>query len=223
MKSGRAVKRVSTRLVPRPKTIKPQDRLDYWKIIRGDEVMVTSGKEKGKIGTVIRVNRKVNTLVVSGLNMVYKHVPMDQGAKDGRVRKEMPIHVSNVALLHPETQQPTKIDIVKQTDPTSGKTENKRLVRGTNIEIPRTKYLEYQDAWKDSKFDTLPDVVRKISFEPSLAVPPLPEGVIDELRNRYSKFQSMKNRTRKEEWLAEDTESIKEKRAVKHNEPAATL
>ncbi|RKP23297.1 translation protein SH3-like domain-containing protein, partial [Syncephalis pseudoplumigaleata] len=150
------------------------------------QVMVTSGKEKGKTGTVISVNRKLNSLIVTGLNMVYKHVPMDEGVKDGRVRKEMPIHVSNLALLHPETRQPVKVDIVRQVDATTGKAENKRVVHGTNIEIPRPKVACLPSS-VDSALDTLPEMVRKMTFEPSLAVPPLPEGVIDELRNRYSR------------------------------------
>ncbi|KAI8055147.1 translation protein SH3-like domain-containing protein [Syncephalis plumigaleata] len=222
MKSGRAAKRVSTRVVPRTKTIKPHDRLQYWKIIRGDEVMVTSGKEKGKTGTVISVNRKLNSLIVSGLNMVYKHVPMTEGVKDGRVRKEMPIHVSNLALLHPETRLPVKVNILKMTNPETGKTENKRVVHNTTIEIPRPKYLEYQDAWKDTKLDTLPEAVRKITFEPSLAVPPLPEGVLDELRNRYSRMQSIKDRARKAKWLTEDMElQVKKESTIVSNESSS--
>ncbi|RKP23082.1 hypothetical protein SYNPS1DRAFT_31221 [Syncephalis pseudoplumigaleata] len=56
----------------------------------------------------------------------------------------------------------------------------------------------------DSALDTLPEMVRKMTFEPSLAVPPLPEGVIDELRNRYSRYQSIKESKRRTQWFAED-------------------
>ncbi len=71
------------------------------KIKKGDEVVVNAGKDKGKRGTVLRVlaNDKV---VVEGVNMVKKHQkgnPMT-GQPGGIIEKEMPLHVSNVAIFN---------------------------------------------------------------------------------------------------------------------------
>ncbi|RKP05056.1 translation protein SH3-like domain-containing protein, partial [Thamnocephalis sphaerospora] len=178
-------KAFNTRLAPRTKSIKPQDRLAYWKITRGDQVMVLTGKDKEKTGRVVQVFRKLNTVLVSGVNLVYKHVPKSANTPDGRVRKEMPVHVSNLSLINPETGLPTKVDVRKYTDASTGLTENRRYVRGTNIELPRHKYLEYQDEWKDSALDTLPSIASAVTFKPSMGVPPMPEGVINELRGKY--------------------------------------
>ena len=79
-----------------------------WKIVRGDKVELITGKDKGKQGTVSMVKRKLNTVVVSGVNMVrsiqkIKHVKNPQRLEGGRVQKEFPVHVSNVMLIDPET------------------------------------------------------------------------------------------------------------------------
>ncbi|MEO8164874.1 MAG: 50S ribosomal protein L24, partial [Betaproteobacteria bacterium] len=76
------------------------------KIRRGDTVVVITGKDKGKRGAVLRVLGD-NFLLVEGANSVKKHQkpnPM-KGATGGIVAKEMPIHVSNVALFNPTTQK----------------------------------------------------------------------------------------------------------------------
>jgi len=80
------------------------------KIHKGDQVIVGTGKDKGKRGTVLQVltNDKV---LVEGINMVKKHAkpnPM-QGVEGGIVTKEMPIHVSNVALFNPATEKADRV------------------------------------------------------------------------------------------------------------------
>ena len=188
---------ISPRSVYRPeKTVKPWLRLRKWKIIRGDQVMILSGKDKGQIGLVREVIRKRNAVIVSDRNLVYKHVPKNESAPNGRIQKEMPIHVSNVALVHPETKLKTKIEIRPVVDPKTGKRENKRFVKGTSVEIPRPKYLEYQKAWVDTPLDTPANVVKLVTYQPTLAVPPLPEGVVDELRGKYTKWRVIKERKR---------------------------
>jgi len=80
------------------------------KIKKGDEVIVTTGKDKGKRGTVLRIV-DARHLVVEGVNRVKKHQrpnPM-KGLTAGIVDKDMPIDVSNVALYNPQTKKADRI------------------------------------------------------------------------------------------------------------------
>jgi large subunit ribosomal protein L24 len=80
------------------------------KIRKGDDVVVITGKDKGKRGTVLkRVDDE--RLVIEGVNRVKKHVkpnPM-KGQAGGIVEKEMPIHVSNVALFNPASKKADRV------------------------------------------------------------------------------------------------------------------
>lgn len=80
------------------------------RIRKGDEVVVITGRDKGKRGTVVR---RVNAeyLVVEGVNRVKKHQrpnPM-KGVTGGIVDKDMPVHVSNIALFNPATQKADRV------------------------------------------------------------------------------------------------------------------
>jgi len=80
------------------------------KIHKGDEVLVTTGRDKGKRGTVLRCLGS-DVLIVEGVNRVKKHVrpnPM-KGQVGGIVEKEMPIHASNLALFNPMTQKGDRV------------------------------------------------------------------------------------------------------------------
>jgi large subunit ribosomal protein L24 len=87
------------------------------KIRKGDEVVVITGKDKGKRGTVVR---RVDTehLVIEGVNRAKKHVkpnPM-KGVAGGIVDKDMPIHISNVALFNPATKKADRVGIKSLED-----------------------------------------------------------------------------------------------------------
>ena len=80
------------------------------KIRKGDDVIVTTGKDKGKTGTVLRVF-DTGKLLVEGVNRVKKHQrpnPM-KNQTGGIVDKDMPIHVSNIALFNPATQKADRV------------------------------------------------------------------------------------------------------------------
>jgi large subunit ribosomal protein L24 len=86
------------------------------RIKRGDEVIVISGKDRGKRGTVLRVEPRRNRLYIEGLNMIKRHqrprqVPGAQRAEQvgGVIEKEGPIHISNVMLADPQDGRPTRI------------------------------------------------------------------------------------------------------------------
>ena len=80
------------------------------KIRKGDQVVVIAGKDKGKRGTVSR-HVDAERVVVEGINRVKKHVKPNpvKGVVGGVIDKDMPLHVSNVALLNPKTQKADRV------------------------------------------------------------------------------------------------------------------
>ncbi|MBY0324007.1 MAG: 50S ribosomal protein L24 [Reyranella sp.] len=79
------------------------------KIRKGDRVKVIAGRSKGKIGDVLRVNAADQRVVVSGVNVIKRHTKPSRTDQGGIIEREAAIHVSNVALLDPKTDKPTKI------------------------------------------------------------------------------------------------------------------
>ena len=89
-----------------------------FKIKEGDRVIVVTGRDKGKVGTVLKVLRELNALFVENVNVVTKHIKPTQMNAGGIVKKESKIHVSNVAILDPKLMVPTKIGYTKLSDGT---------------------------------------------------------------------------------------------------------
>ncbi|MEO5374979.1 MAG: 50S ribosomal protein L24 [Alphaproteobacteria bacterium] len=79
------------------------------KIKKGDRVVVITGRDKGKIGEVIRAMPAENRVIVRGVNMVKRHQRQSQTQEGGIIEKEATIHVSNVAHIDPAQQKPTRI------------------------------------------------------------------------------------------------------------------
>ena len=79
------------------------------KIKKGDRVKVITGGSKGKVGDVLRVLPKEQRVVVSGVNMVKRHTKPTRTESGGIIEREATIHVSNVALLDPKSEKPTKV------------------------------------------------------------------------------------------------------------------
>ncbi len=79
------------------------------KIKKGDKVVVITGKDKGRHGDVVSVSPKENKLVVSGVNLAKKHQKPTRESEGGIISKEMPIHVSNVAIIDPKLNKATKV------------------------------------------------------------------------------------------------------------------
>ncbi|KAG2226905.1 hypothetical protein INT45_010184 [Circinella minor] len=181
---------ISSRHLSKPKWVNPKDRITQWNIVRGDKVAIIAGKDKDTIGEIKSVNRDTNTVVVEGKKLAKKHVPKQPGAPEGIMRKEMPIHYSNVMLLHPDTQIPTRIErrqVEKTLDDGRVVKRWTRFAQGTDVEIPKPSQ-KYNDRSGDEKFSTTPEDTIKQTFQGvSLDVPPLPEGLIKELRNPYKR------------------------------------
>ena len=102
------------------------------KLRTDDTVVVISGKDKGKTGRILRVDRKKDKVFVEGLNIVKRHQRPQPGrpnAPVGVVEKEGPIHVSNVALADPKDNKPTRIGV-------------KRTEQGTRLRIAKRSGTE---------------------------------------------------------------------------------
>ena len=86
------------------------------KIRKGDNVVVLSGKDKGRSGEVLRVIPKDEKAIVRGINIVVRHQRQTQGQEGGLIRKEAPIHLSNIALADPKDGKPTRVGFQVQAD-----------------------------------------------------------------------------------------------------------
>ena len=79
-------------------------------IKKGDNVMVIAGNSKGQQGRVLEVIRKKERAIVEGVNMVSKHTrPNNSAPQGGIIKKEAPVHISNLMLVDPTTGKATRI------------------------------------------------------------------------------------------------------------------
>ena len=106
------------------------------KIRKGDQVKVMSGKDKGKTGTVLTVEPKKNRVFVDGLNMTTRHQrprsirdAQRAGEVGGVTHQPGPIHISNVMLLDPKTNEPTRVKITREGG------QRKRIAKRSGEEI----------------------------------------------------------------------------------------
>ena len=136
-------------------------------IKKGDLVQVISGPtqdrggDRGKQGRVIEVLREKNRVIVEGVNFVTKHVRVGQtqrGSKTGGIEThEAPIHISNVALVDPDTKQPARVGFRVETDE-NGKTSRVRFFKASKRaeSAKPAKAAKKAPAKKAAKNDTEP-------------------------------------------------------------------
>jgi large subunit ribosomal protein L24 len=79
------------------------------KVKKGDKVVVITGRDKGKSGEILKVLREENRVIVQGVNLAKRHQKQSMSQEGGIVQKELAIHVSNVALLDPKSDKPTRV------------------------------------------------------------------------------------------------------------------
>lgn len=105
------------------------------KIKKGDKVEVIAGKDKGKQGKILFVDRKKERVIVENVNMITKHQKQTQGKQSGIIKKEAMIHASNVMYLH--KGEPVRIGYKVEKEEKDGKTVNKkvRIAKKTGEEI----------------------------------------------------------------------------------------
>ena len=76
---------------------------------KGDEVVVLTGRDRGKTGEVTKIVLKKNQVIVQGVSVAKRHTAPSSSNPGGIIDKEMPIDISNVALIDPKDRKPTKI------------------------------------------------------------------------------------------------------------------
>jgi large subunit ribosomal protein L24 len=82
---------------------------EKFKIKKGDQVVVVTGRDKGKKGEVLRVLRDTRRVLVAGVNVAKRHTRPAPGSPGGIVDKELSIDISNVALVDPKSGEPTRV------------------------------------------------------------------------------------------------------------------
>lgn len=102
------------------------------KIRTGDNVLVTSGRNKGRTG-VVRINHIADDrIVIEGVNIVKKHIKRGRARQSGIIEVEAPLHVSNVMLICPACSQPTRVGVRQNVD-----RKNERYCKKCEASIPR--------------------------------------------------------------------------------------
>ncbi len=84
---------------------------EKFKIKKGDKVIVTTGRDKGKQGEVLQVLRSDKRVLVQGVNMIKRHTRPSQTTAGGIVEKEAPVHISNVSHIDPKSNQATRVGL----------------------------------------------------------------------------------------------------------------
>lgn len=79
------------------------------KIKKGDRVVVLTGRSKGRTGEVLKMIPKEGRAIVQGVNVVKRHTRPTQTTQGGILEKEASVHVSNLALVDPDTGKPTRV------------------------------------------------------------------------------------------------------------------
>ncbi|MEM9197901.1 MAG: 50S ribosomal protein L24 [Pseudomonadota bacterium] len=79
------------------------------KLKKGDTVVVLTGKDRGREGEILEVRPKENRALVKDVNMVVRHQRQTQQSQGGRISKEAPVHLSNLALVDPKEGGPTRV------------------------------------------------------------------------------------------------------------------
>jgi len=103
------------------------------KIRKGDNVIVTTGKDKGKKGKVARAIPRENKIVIEGINIkkIYKSGGRSEEKKGQIIEKSFPIHVSNIMFIDPKTEKPTRIGY--ELDKKTGK--KVRIAKKSGVKI----------------------------------------------------------------------------------------
>lgn len=112
-------------------------------VIKGDTVEVIAGDDKGKRGKVLRVLRAKGHVVVEGVNRVYRHLkPSKRNPQGGRLSKEMPVDASNVQLVDPTTNAPTRVGVRYLPDGSKELFSKKSKARIRLLSKPNPKYAQ---------------------------------------------------------------------------------
>ncbi|CCG81600.1 Predicted protein [Taphrina deformans PYCC 5710] len=201
------------------KALKAKDKIKLWNIAVGDDVKVISGPYKGKVGKVQECLKDKNKIVVSGVNIIKKVLPLFLSQRSGMEKQRLeyagPIHYSNVQLVG---------DIPSSTNPTGPKrtVEIKRVNRGKTFYNKDKKLLTWrrwipgenvflpwprnEQSKVDGPLDTKQAEVSTNTYIESLHSSPVPFGIEHELRNKYSRYR--RHEREDESFAVEDIEGV---------------
>jgi len=102
------------------------------KIKKNDTVMVITGNDRGKTGKVLKVFPKESRVIVEGINLRKRHTkPSQRNPQGGILEKEAPIHISNVMIIDPKTNEPTRIGAKIILDEKTGKKKVARVSKAS--------------------------------------------------------------------------------------------
>ncbi|GIZ43367.1 hypothetical protein CKM354_000659700 [Cercospora kikuchii] len=173
----------------------PESRLpeNKWPFREGDRVVITRGRDQGKIGVISEVDHVKDAVKVKGLNMVDVALPKwmkeRQNDKKDYSSTEQMISRKDVQLVYalpdPETGIPRDA-IIEKLEVVDGF----RVIPGSNTFLPWPEKDELPEEHEEYEDDTLRHAVEERTFRPFLIRPPMPLSVIDELRNKYSRFRT---------------------------------
>jgi large subunit ribosomal protein L24 len=94
---------------------------------KNDVVKVISGNSKGTVGKILFVDREKGRIIVEGVNIIHRHTkPSQKNQQGGIIRREAPINITNVQLMCPKTNQPTRLGMELLKDEKTGKTKRMR-------------------------------------------------------------------------------------------------
>ena len=102
------------------------------KIHKNDTVMVIAGNARGKTGKVLKVYPEKHRVIVEGVNLMKRHTrPNQKSPQGGIIQREGTIHVSNVMLIDPKTNEVTRVGTKVVKDDTTGKKRRMRVAKST--------------------------------------------------------------------------------------------
>ena len=102
------------------------------KVRKNDQVVVIAGNARGKQGKILKVFPERGRVIVEGVNIIKRHTrPNQRNPQGGIVQREAPIHISNVMLVDPKTNEPTRVGMKMVKDEGSRKKHRMRVSRAT--------------------------------------------------------------------------------------------
>eukprot|EP00162_Nutomonas_longa_P024828 comp9253_c0_seq1/m.10609 comp9253_c0_seq1/g.10609 ORF comp9253_c0_seq1/g.10609 comp9253_c0_seq1/m.10609 type:complete len:184 (+) comp9253_c0_seq1:39-590(+) len=134
------------------RNIKEEDLVKRWRIIRGDTVMINSGKDRGKTGVIQEVVRKKNAVVVKGLKLKKRKIAPVDGEKGSIQSIEGLIHVSNVSLVDPSSKKPTRVrfGFLENGEKARISVKSGLVIPKPSATYERTKPRRTEEGWKDT-------------------------------------------------------------------------
>lgn len=100
------------------------------KVRKGDQVVVIAGDHRGERGRVLSIDPEKQRVVVEGVNLVYRHLRQSRrNPTGGRIRKEAPLHISNVLPLDPKTSKGSRVRFEVERDASGHVVSKRRMVR----------------------------------------------------------------------------------------------